>query len=278
MFIFYCGVLAETGVQPSFWGTFITENMTMISVVFIMLSGFLAAFIRRRSKDVCLRDFSNYLITLELNDGKKAWGKLRVEITGMEFTFREKHIDAQGHYESTEILYKFEYNKIHALVRYHDDLNDINQIKRGKTLAATYQPSFIRQWGRKAKNAFKTLRDAVVEVINLFIAQAKGGKGGSATVMAKQDKHVNKMQKDLVGTIGTSFEPILESYIGRKVIVDILADDGVIKYAGVLKEYSAAFLEVMDVAYQPMGQQGNATRTADLIIPRKHGIIRHLGE
>ena len=278
MFEVYCSALAVADVQASFWRTFIIENMTMISIVFIMLSGFLAAFIQRRSKDVCLRDFSNYLVTLEMTDGQKAWGYLRVEITGMEFTFKEKHIDAQGHYVSTEILYKFEYNKMHALVRYHDDLNDINQKKRSEALTATYQPSLLRRWSRKIKNAFKTLRDAIVEVINLFVAQAKGGKGGSATVMAKQDKHVNKMQKDLVGTIGTSFEPILERYIGQKVIVDIHVESGVLKYSGVLKEYSADFLEVMDVAYQEMGQQDNATRTADLIIPRKHGIIRHLGE
>jgi hypothetical protein len=270
--------LVDGFMEPSFWANFITDNMMMISVVFIILSGFLAAFIQRRSKDACLIDFSKYFITLERLDGKKLWGTLRVEITGMEFTYKEKHADQNGHLESTQILYKFEYNQIQALVRFHDDLTDENKAKRTKELHRTYQPGLLKRWARKLKNALKTLKDACIEIVNLFIAQAKSGKGGSATVIAKQDKHVNKMKNELASAVGTSFEPILESYIGRKVIVDMYVDDEIFKYAGVLKGYTSDFLEVMDIAYPDRRVAENEIRTADLIIPRKLGIIRHLGE
>ena len=68
-----------------------------ITVVFIALATFIAAFIRRRKKDKCLKDFSNNMVTLESVSSKSIWGKLRVENTGLEFIYPEKHKDKKGY-------------------------------------------------------------------------------------------------------------------------------------------------------------------------------------
>ena len=43
-----------------------------------------------------------------------------------------------------------------------------------------------------------------------------------------------------------------------------------------LKEYTADFIEIMDVNYA--AKLGLPARTADLVVPRQYGLIRHLAE
>ena len=116
-----------------------------------------------------------------------------------------------------------------------------------------------------------------------FINRAKktAGAGG---VISSQVKHVTKMKSEMIGASGTSYEPLLERYIGNKVVLEIAEADNIIEYCGVLKEYTAEFIEVMDVSLKP--EQGARQddkmvpreRKADVVVLRKIGIIRHLGE
>jgi hypothetical protein len=84
------------------------------------------------------------------------------------------------------------------------------------------------------------------------------------------------MKQELMGSAGTSFEPLLERYIGHKVVLELIKADKILEYCGVLKEYTADFIEIMDVNYAV--KEGQPTRKADLVTPRKHGVIRHLAE
>ncbi len=94
--------------------------------------------------------------------------------------------------------------------------------------------------------------------------------------MTTQDKYVTQMKKELIGSVGTAFEPLLERYIGHKVVLEMIKGDKIIEHCGVLKEYTADFIELMDVNYKP--NEDAPLSTADLIVPRKLGIVRHLGE
>ena len=116
-------------------GAFVT------TIIFIALSTALAAFVRRRKRDKCLKDFSADLTTLERTDGKILWGELNVENTGLEFVYPEKHKDEDGHYETSFILYKYEYPKITVLIRYHDELSELGKKERAEELQRTYHPT-----------------------------------------------------------------------------------------------------------------------------------------
>jgi hypothetical protein len=124
-------------------------------------------------------------------------------------------------------------------------------------------------------NVFRTVRDSVVEIVNLVISQAKKATP-AGKVLTSQDKYVSQMKQELMGSAGTSFEPLLERYIGHKVVLELIKADKILEYCGVLKEYSAEFIEMMDVDYAI--KQDEPTRKADLVVPRKHSLIRHLGE
>ena len=171
----------------------------------------------------------------------------------------------------SDFLYLLIYNKIPDKVAIKTDI----VIIADKELKITYHPSSFRRNMRKLANIFKTIRDSFVEVINLLLAQAR--KATPATgVLSSQDKYVTQMKKELIGSVGTSHEPLLEKYIGRLVILEILKGDKILKFSGVLKDYTANFIEILDVDYQSINDP--ETRKADLIAPRICSTIRHLGE
>ncbi|MHC4087111.1 MAG: hypothetical protein ACYSWZ_16940 [Planctomycetota bacterium] len=248
---------------------------TAITIIFIVLATGIAAFIRRRSRDKCLKDFARNMVTLEEISGKIIWGKLRVENTGLEFVYSTTHKDQQGHEETSYILYKHEYPNVAALIRYHDQLSDRNKKEREKELKRTYHPTLLRRLKRKTANVFKTVRDSVMEVVNLLISQAKKATPAGA-VLSSQDKYVTQMKQELMGSMGASYEPLLERYIGNRVVLELIRGDKIFEYCGVLKEYTADFIEVMDVDYE--AKEDEPAKKADLVVPRKYGVIRHLGE
>ena len=252
-----------------------TVPYTAITIIFIVLAATVGAFIRKRSRDKCLKDFSQNMVTLEETSGKAIWGRLRVENTGLEFVYPKKHKDEEGHDETSYILYKYEYPNIGALIRFHDELSERNKKEREKELKRTYHLTLLRRLKRKVKNVFKTIRDSVMEIVNLLMSQAKKATPAGA-VLTSQDKYVSQMKQELMGSVGTSFEPLLERYIGHKVVLELIKGDKMFEYCGVLKEYTAEFVEIMDVNYKVKEDQ--PARTADLVVPRKRGVIRHLGE
>jgi len=251
------------------------DSATAITILFIIFAAGLGAFIRKRSRDKCLRDFEQNMVTLEDTAGKTIWGKLRVENTGLEFVYPQKQKDTDGHEEASYILYKYEYPNIGAVIRFHDDLNESNKKARDKELKRTYHPGFWRRQKRRIMNVFRTVRDSVVEIVNLVISQAKKATP-AGKMLTSQDKYVSQMKQELMGSVGTSFEPLLERYIGHKVVLEMIKGDKIFEYCGVLKEYTAEFIEIMEVNYKTTEDQ--PTRTADLVVPRKRGLIRHLGE
>ncbi|OYD17474.1 hypothetical protein CH333_00865 [candidate division WOR-3 bacterium JGI_Cruoil_03_44_89] len=246
-----------------------------ITIVSIIIFTVVAAFIRGRTRDKCLRDFSNDPVTLEETSGKIIWGELSVVNTGLELIYTTRHKDKSGHDETSYILYKHEYSNIQALIRYHDELNEQKKKEREKELKRTYHPTALRRLERRIQNFFKTVRDSIMDIVNLLIGQAKRTTSVGA-VLTSQDKYASKMKKELIGSMGTSFEPLLERHIGKRVVLELTKGDKIFEYPGVLKEYTSDFIEIMDVDYRI--KEGKTVRKADLVVPRKYGVIRHLGE
>lgn len=246
-----------------------------ITIIFIVLVAVVAAFVRRKKRDKCLKDFADYMVILEETTGRHISGKLNVENTGLEFVYPQKYRAAEGHDETSFILYKYEYPQIAALIRYHDQLSQTGKIKREKELKKTYHPTVLRRLKRKVLNIFKTVRDSITEVLNILITHARRATPAGA-VLTTQDKYISQMKQELMDSAGTSFEPLLEKYIGQKVILELIRGDNIFEYCGVLKEYTADFIEVMDIDYK--AEENQPTRKADLVVLRKYGVVRHLGE
>ena len=250
-------------------------NAFALTIIFVVATTLIAAFVRGRIKDRCLKDFSGSLITLQDTANRLMWGSLRVESTGLELVYADAHKDTKGHKETSYIIYKQEYPTIKALVRYHDKLDDKAKQEREIELEKTYHPGALRKLKRKFRNFLNTFRNSVIEIVNLFVGQVKKtGTGGR--ILAGQDKHLSQMQQELTPAAGTAYEPLLERHIGKKVVLEILEGKEFIEYPCILKEYTAEFIEVMDISYRI--KEGDTPQIADLVMPRKYGLIRHLGE
>ena len=166
------------------------------------------------------------MITLENTSGKMIWGKLTVENTGLELTYDKPHKDEQGHIETSYILYKQEYSNIHAVIRYHEYLSEQARKERQTELEQTYHPGLCRRLKRKTLNIFKTIRDSVMEIINLLISQVKKATPAGA-MLTSQDKYVLQMKQELIGSVATSYEPLLEKHIGNLVVLELIKADKV---------------------------------------------------
>jgi small nuclear ribonucleoprotein (snRNP)-like protein len=246
-----------------------------LTIVSIFVVTFIAAFIKGRARDKCLKNFYNNIVTLEEINGKIINGKLRIEHTGLELVYSEAYKDKKGKDKSSYILYKNEYPNIQAIIRFHDDLDEYSKKKREKELKRTYHPSTLRIVKRKVQNLFKTVKDSVMEVLNIAIGQAKKTSSGGA-ILSSQDKYVSQLKQELMGSFGNSFEPLIERHIGKRVVIELKKGDKIFEYTGVFKDYTAEFIEVMDVDYKL--KEDKSTMKADLVLPRKCAIIRYLGE
>jgi len=177
--------------------------------------------------------------------------------------------------ETSRLVYKDEYNSILTIIRYHDRMDEKAKTARDKDLKKTYHPNFCRRTSRKLRNLFSTIRDSVMEVVNLFAGKG-GGMNKFGSVAASQGKYISRMKQDIAGSITTSFEPLLEKHIGNKVVILMGTEENSVKYTGVLKDYTPLFIELMDVVSKK--KDGDSPRTADLLIPRNLGRVRHLAE
>lgn len=247
-----------------------------ITIIFIVICTVTGAFIKGRSRDRCLSDFSGFPVTLEKTSGKVIWGDLRVENSGMELIYSAPYMDeVDGHIETSFILYKAEYGNIKKLIRYSDALSEELVKKRGKDLEKTNNPSLSMRLARRTRNFFGTVRDSLMEVANVLLGRMKGMASAGKTLQG-QDKYVSQLQQQAGAALETSYEPILERYLGKRVVLSEMEGEKKTEYSGFLKDYTTEFIEIMDVQYS--AEASGEPRTADIIFLRSAGTIRHLGE
>ncbi len=247
-----------------------------ITLIFIVLTTVIGAFFRRLTRDKCLMDLENSPVALERTDGTvPASGFLKVENTGLEFIYAEEKQATEGHIEASFILYKYEYPQIQVLIRYHDQLSEIGKQVREKELTKTYHPTYWRRKKRNMQNVFKTIGDSIKEVLNILAVHFQK-KTSMAPMLKSQDKYMKQINQTLVESVGTAYEPLLEKYIGHLVAFELIKGEELLKYTGVLKDYTSQFVEIMDVNYAPKINAQH--RLADIVVPQKLVVIRHLAE
>ena len=72
-------------------------------------------------------------------------------------------------------------------------------------------------------------------------------KTASSTLLTTQDARITDAAKTLIMSSASAYEPILERYIGRKVVLETIDSEPVREFCGILKDYSEEFICVLDV-------------------------------
>jgi hypothetical protein len=242
------------------------NNPLTISLFVILLSSLVGFYVNSRVRDRCLRDFDGFMTTVEDKAGKIAWGTLRTYSSGLELRYRSTVQDAEGHVENSYILYDKELANLQAIYRFHDDQTEQSQRCRTREIRRTYQPTLFRRAMRALRNLFSTFKDAIVQATNTILG------------LSKHKELTDSGFQLLTRAVGNAYEPILERYIGQYVVVEVLRGTTVEEEHGILKEYTAKYLELLNVKVEvpPRVFLKNAA-TADgkaIQIEQDKGVVR----
>ena len=135
-------------------------------------------------------------------------------------------------------------------------------------------PSLFCRFRRWLWNIFNTLRDAISQSLGMLIGSIK-----KSTPMGKvsgADARAGEIGNTLLGTIPNAYEPVLEKYLSKQVIVEMLEDGEVIEFSGLLQEYSGKYLLLRNVVYKPDLDNGTEFPDRfDIIFPRNKALVRH---
>jgi len=247
------------------------DNALLIAIIVIIITTTVTAIITARRKDRCLTSFSDFMVTLLEADGKRVWGHLSVETSGIELFYPEEGFRDKNGIETSYLLFKDEYDDIYLLLRFHSELSEENKRTRIREVKKAYHPWPPRLFARKVKNIANTCKDSIFEILGLAMTRAKT-TNPTLTAVSSQQQSVTRMKKAVSDYLGRSYDPLLEKHIGKRIILEITNDaQEVEQYPGVFKEYSRQFLQVMDVSYR----DGDQERICDIIVPRAHASIRH---
>lgn len=217
--------------------------VTLAVIFFITLVG---AWLRTRRKDECLKSFDGYHVTLERADNRVVWGNLKISTTGLELQYRDIVQDEQ-HIESSYVLYGSEYDQIQAIYRYADDLTAENQQRRQQDLKRWFHPGPLRFLIRKFRNFLATASESLNEVIGILVGRIRKPAGGFITDTS--EKHMKHFGSEVIGHVGSSQDPLMEHFIGHRVVFELVEEDEVHEHVGIFKNYSADFLEFLDVHF-----------------------------
>lgn len=221
------------------------------TLLFIFLTAIITAVVTKWARDKCLKFFNRYHITLERARGQTIWGQLKVFSSGIEVVYDNPYADHRGRKKTSFMIYQQEFDaQVLSLLRYHDELDEEAQKRRQKQVERTFNPGPFKRLWRGIRNFVNTLRDAFNAAIGAVVGQYQRMNPASA-VLGTQGAQVTTIGQTLLGRFANAYEPLLEQYIGRPVILDVAdpinPNNAIVEYTGYLADYTQQFIAIFNV-------------------------------
>lgn len=254
-----------------------TFDVTLLATIgLIFFVSLLGAYIRARRRDPCLKSFVGYHVTLEQSDGHILWGTLELEATGLELRYKSSVHDAE-HVESSYIFYAEEFGNIQAIYRYADELTEEHKRKRVKDLRRSFHPGIGRRVVRNTRNFISLASESLSQVIGVIVGGLRGPSAGRY-ITDTSEEHLQSLGTTFISHVGNGYDPLLENYIGQKMVFELVEGDEVHEHVGIFKQYSADFIEILDVQFPqpqvlPLSQEG-ALATKSVRVERSQSTVR----
>ncbi len=129
-------------------------------------------------------------------------------------------------------------------------------------------------------NFYNMLRDAFGQAAQTIMGAMS--KDSTVGKVKNSDKRMNEIGSGLTELVPNAWEPILEKYRGRRILIERKTPEGFVNEAGVLEDYSSRYLLVRQVSIQDEklresieGQQKKPGELYDFIYSRSTTIIRN---
>ena len=236
-----------------------------ITIIIISLSGFIGAFIKGKKKDRCLKELNQSNIHIikikgEEKDESDILGLLNIEANCIEIKLNDNTK------KENLILYKNEYVSINKIIRYTELQNEKEKKEREIEFNKITNPSLFRKMKRTIIIFFNITKDAIFELSETMLSKTKLSSLNQTEFVESIKSHTSQS-----ATI-SSYQPIWERYIGKKVVLEQIIDNIKTEYSGILKEYSGNYILLYDVNFKNKSQIKNS----DILFPRGNSVIRNL--
>jgi len=235
---------AADGTHPAV--RFVLENPFAVGLVALFVVAAVGAFVAARKRDRCLKAFRGFPITLVEQSGRRVWGGLKVFSRGVELEY-ETPLDTPP--KRSFLIYEGDLGRLLALHRFADRLDGAAARRRRRQVRRLAHPSLLGRAARWARNVVNTFRDAIVKAMGMTVQQA--AQTSPNPTLAAQGGQINAIGTLLIGETANAYEPMMEQYLRRPVILEVVnpadPDKRVAEYHGRLGEYSAQFVLMVDV-------------------------------
>jgi hypothetical protein len=220
------------------------DSIFLLTLGFIFLGALFSNVMKWRNKDRVLKDLQGFHNTFEMQNGKRIWGKTQVYTNGMELYFSRSAKNSTGDPINSYVFFRDDIDNIRAIYRSHSELSKEFQLQRRQEVQRVSSPDFFHIVQRKSRIFFNMFNDAIGEALNVFLSRMKGA--GAGAVISTQSDYLKKMGTTALSAVGNSYDPILERYINHRVVVALKDDGNYEEFCGFLKEYSSAWLSLLD--------------------------------
>lgn len=250
----------------------------LLTLLVVLASALFGAYLNGKRKDRCLLHFEGGLVHVEMLGGRRVFGRLHVEPTGLELIYETDQVDEQHHIETSYLLYKDELPNIQAVYRYCDQLSDNERSERQAIIQRVFHPRPLKRLHRRARNFIALASDSLSQAIGVVLGSSKAR--GSSFITDESQEYFTGLGANLIGYAGTEYDPLLERYVGVKVVVELREGDTVYEHVGILRDYTADFLELLEIHYpqvkkKPLAAPHAAVETPFIRIQR-NGRLLHV--
>lgn len=245
-----------------------------LPMILLFTAATVAAIVARRKRDRCLKFFQREPVMILMESGKWLWGRFVAYPKTMELLFEHPVRDESGQVKASYVLYTPEVDGIRKILQAPPAAGTKEHDRWQREIRRIAHPSLLCRFRRWAWNIFNTLRDAVSQSLGMLIGSMK--KSTPMGQVAGADKRAGEIGNTLLGTVPNAFEPVLEKYLSKQVVVEMLEDGKVVEFAGLLQEYSGKYLLLRNVALKPEVDTGTPLpERFDVIFPRSKALVRH---
>jgi len=248
-------ILAQTTSPSKPVYEVLLENAFALGLVFIFLTAIIAAIVARRRKDKCLKLFNHYPVSYLGVAGRTLWGTLKTYSQGLNLQFDEPYQTRHGVIKTSAMLYEADLNNCLVICRFADAMDERQRNRRTRQVQRCFRLGLLRRLVRTIRNLFNTLKDAITKAFSTILGQiAKTSPAGS--VISSHRSNIGQIGQTLLGTGANAYEPMLESYIGKPVVVRLNnpndPDKTPMELPGFLADYSNKYVAVFNLKHEPL--------------------------
>lgn len=238
-----------------------------LPILFLFAAALLGAAFKRRSRDHCLKRFEGAEIFARDADSSYRQGRLRTYAQGLELLLDEPRAEGSGNISSL-VFHQAEVDKLQLIARPAPSEGSPEHARWLKALAKIRRPGLFARMKRGILSLYNMVRDAFGQAINAVIGAL--AKDSNLSEVKTADKRLSEMSQTLTGVIPNSWEPVLEAYRGRRVVIESGPPDARRKEWGILEDYSIKFLLVREVELIDPPASGTADSSAKGRAPSKN--------